>query len=69
MGRGCQSPYYYSYEPRRRKGVRAKTSGVNKTTKADAYIAMVCEGSGSRRFKDWLKSKPIERFVEPINKC
>jgi hypothetical protein len=57
---------YRSRSDRRRRRKRAKKEPD--LTKAEKYIVKIKAGCGSRRFRDWLSSKPMDRFVVRSNK-
>jgi hypothetical protein len=52
---------YRSRSDRRRRRKRAKKEPD--LTKAEKYIVKIKAGAGSRKFKEFLSSKPIEKYV------
>lgn len=42
--------------------------GKRRLTEVERYINKVKEGCGSRSFKDWLSSRPMDAFVVNLKK-
>jgi hypothetical protein len=57
---------YYARRERRRW--RARPLPLKVLTRAELYVQRVNEGSGSRKFRDYLNSKPLDKYLCYITK-
>lgn len=54
---------YRVQRERRLNGAGGVTTTTVQLTKAERYVKGVATGGGSRKFKEWLSSSPMDKFV------
>ena len=61
--------YKFDYRDRleriRRRGRRVERNR-SRISKAERYVLKINEGCGSRKFKEWLLSRPMDAYVKKV---
>ena len=60
--------YTFDYRDRLARARRRKPLKGRRLTRAERYIQSINEGCGSREFKDYLNSKPLDKYLCYITK-